>query len=205
MWPVWEYPRPWLQHGSCNHSSKYYGDWRGKTHSYVSLQFQIKQLLIFFTSSFFSQAQQINTRLQQSQVSPQRISMTLLPGEEKMVDMEVFAPTKGPLDLYILMDFSNSMADDLDNLKRMGKQLGEQIWNNRCVLCWGCQCGADETYFLQPHWLKSFQMTTPSALESLWTKWLSLRPIWGRTSKRENVTTKHRTTIKTLNAHFLFS
>uniref|UniRef100_A0A7N8YQ31 Integrin beta n=1 Tax=Mastacembelus armatus TaxID=205130 RepID=A0A7N8YQ31_9TELE len=65
--------------------------------------------------------------LQQSQVSPQQMSMTFLPGEEKMVDVEVFAPTKGPLDLYILMDFSNSMADDLDNLKRMGKELASLV------------------------------------------------------------------------------
>lgn len=62
--------------------------------------------------------------LQQHQVSPQLMSMSFLPGEEKMVDVEVFAPTKGPLDLYILMDFSNSMADDLNNLKRMGQELG---------------------------------------------------------------------------------
>uniref|UniRef100_A0A3Q2YF04 Integrin beta n=1 Tax=Hippocampus comes TaxID=109280 RepID=A0A3Q2YF04_HIPCM len=55
----------------------------------------------------------------ESQVSPQQMTMSFLPGEEKMVDVEVFAPTKGPLDLYILMDFSNSMEDDLDNLKRM--------------------------------------------------------------------------------------
>lgn len=67
--------------------------------------------------------QKINIKLQQSQVSPQLMSMTLLPGEKRLVDVEVFAPTKGPLDLYILMDFSNSMADDLKNLKRMGKEL----------------------------------------------------------------------------------
>lgn len=66
-------------------------------------------------------------QLLQSQVSPQLMSMTFLPGEEKMVDVEVFAPTKGPLDLYILMDFSNSMSDDLDNLKRMGKELGSKL------------------------------------------------------------------------------
>lgn len=53
------------------------------------------------------------------------MTMTFLPGEEKLVDVEVFSPTKGPLDLYILMDFSNSMADDLINLKKMGKELGE--------------------------------------------------------------------------------
>lgn len=67
--------------------------------------------------------------LLQSQVSPQLVNMTFLPGEERQMDVEVFAPTKGPLDLYILMDFSNSMADDLDNLKRMGKELGQ------CVGC----------------------------------------------------------------------
>lgn len=51
--------------------------------------------------------------------------MILLPGEEREIEMEVFEPAKGPLDLYILMDFSNSMKDDLDNLKRMGAELGK--------------------------------------------------------------------------------
>uniref|UniRef100_A0A8C7FQ30 Integrin beta n=1 Tax=Oncorhynchus kisutch TaxID=8019 RepID=A0A8C7FQ30_ONCKI len=39
----------------------------------------------------------------------------------------VFEPAKGPLDLYILMDFSNSMKDDLDNLKRMGAELADLV------------------------------------------------------------------------------
>uniref|UniRef100_A0A8D0AD78 Integrin beta n=1 Tax=Sander lucioperca TaxID=283035 RepID=A0A8D0AD78_SANLU len=72
-------------------------------------------------------SQAINISLQQSQVSPQQVSMSFLPGEEKLVDVQVFAPTKGPLDLYILMDFSNSMADDLDNLKSMGKELASLV------------------------------------------------------------------------------
>lgn len=79
-------------------------------------------------STFLSQKQQINMRLEQSQVSPQLVAMSFLPGEEKMVDVEVFAPNKGPLDLYILMDFSNSMADDLISLKNMGKRLGEHLY-----------------------------------------------------------------------------
>lgn len=88
----------------------------------------MKEYEILTLPPFFrAQKQQINMMLQQSQVSPQQISMSFLPGEEKLVDVEVFAPTKGPLDLYILMDFSNSMADDLDNLKRMGKELGEHL------------------------------------------------------------------------------
>uniref|UniRef100_A0A3Q2Z848 Integrin beta n=1 Tax=Hippocampus comes TaxID=109280 RepID=A0A3Q2Z848_HIPCM len=71
--------------------------------------------------------QLIDVRMAQSQVSPQQMTMSFLPGEEKMVDVEVFAPTKGPLDLYILMDFSNSMEDDLDNLKRMGQELASLV------------------------------------------------------------------------------
>ncbi|KAJ4940192.1 hypothetical protein JOQ06_026501 [Pogonophryne albipinna] len=71
--------------------------------------------------------QKINMALSQSQVSPQMMTMSFLPGEEKTVDVEVFAPTKGPLDLYILMDFSNSMADDLDSLKSMGERLAKSV------------------------------------------------------------------------------
>ncbi|KAG9350376.1 hypothetical protein JZ751_026731 [Albula glossodonta] len=66
---------------------------------------------------------QINVKLNQSQVAPQHMRMRLAPGEEHDVEMHVFEPTRGPLDLYILMDFSNSMSDDLDNLKRMGDEL----------------------------------------------------------------------------------
>ncbi|KAM9717001.1 integrin beta-4 isoform 2-T2 [Menidia menidia] len=71
--------------------------------------------------------QAIDTRIQQSQVSPQDVTMTFLPGEEKLLDVSVFAPVKGPLDLYILMDFSNSMADDLDSLKSLGNKLAAVV------------------------------------------------------------------------------
>lgn len=40
-------------------------------------------------------------------------------------NMDVFQPLESPVDLYILMDFSYSMSDDLDNLKSMGQNLGE--------------------------------------------------------------------------------
>lgn len=102
-------------------------------HHFFKVQFNvIHDNLYSFCFPLFTcatvQGVKINEKLQQSQVSPQQASMTFLPGETKMMDVEVFAPTKGPLDLYILMDFSNSMQDDLDNLKKMGNELGEQIW-----------------------------------------------------------------------------
>ncbi|KAF3704704.1 Integrin beta-4 Precursor [Channa argus] len=79
------------------------------------------------SSMMVEEALKINTYQQQSQVYPQKMSMTFLPGEEKLVNVEVFAPSKGPLDLYILMDFSHSMADDLNNLKRMGQELASLV------------------------------------------------------------------------------
>uniref|UniRef100_A0A8C7R9A8 Integrin beta n=1 Tax=Oncorhynchus mykiss TaxID=8022 RepID=A0A8C7R9A8_ONCMY len=81
--------------------------------------------------NYYSSCPQVNQKIdmlmKRSQVAPQDMSMTLLPGEEREIEMEVFEPAKGPLDLYILMDFSNSMKDDLDNLKRMGAELADLV------------------------------------------------------------------------------
>ncbi|NWH48231.1 ITB4 protein, partial [Fregata magnificens] len=65
----------------------------------------------------------INTFLQRTQVSPQGMFMRLRAGEEMSFNMDVFQPLESPVDLYILMDFSYSMSDDLDNLKSMGQNL----------------------------------------------------------------------------------
>ncbi|NWW85355.1 ITB4 protein, partial [Rhynochetos jubatus] len=67
----------------------------------------------------------INTSLQRTQVSPQSVYMRLRAGEEMSFNMDVFQPLESPVDLYILMDFSYSMSDDLDNLKSMGQNLAE--------------------------------------------------------------------------------
>ncbi|NXS57968.1 ITB4 protein, partial [Brachypteracias leptosomus] len=67
----------------------------------------------------------INVSLQKTQVSPQSMFMRLQAGEEMSFNMDVFQPLESPVDLYILMDFSYSMSDDLDNLKSMGQNLAE--------------------------------------------------------------------------------
>ncbi|NXK51981.1 ITB4 protein, partial [Chauna torquata] len=67
----------------------------------------------------------INTFLQRTQVAPQGMFMRLRAGEEMSFNMDVFQPLESPVDLYILMDFSYSMSDDLDNLKSMGQNLAE--------------------------------------------------------------------------------
>ncbi|NWJ00526.1 ITB4 protein, partial [Crypturellus undulatus] len=58
-----------------------------------------------------------------TEVAPQSMFMRLRAGEEMSFDMDVFQPLESPVDLYILMDFSYSMSDDLDNLKSMGQKL----------------------------------------------------------------------------------
>uniref|UniRef100_A0A8C3P2G0 Integrin beta n=1 Tax=Cyanoderma ruficeps TaxID=181631 RepID=A0A8C3P2G0_9PASS len=72
-----------------------------------------------------SQNFSINTSLQRTQVSPQAMHIRLRAGEEMSFDMDVFQPKESPVDLYILMDFSYSMSDDLDNLKSMGHNLAD--------------------------------------------------------------------------------
>ncbi|NXK17862.1 ITB4 protein, partial [Arenaria interpres] len=82
---------------------------------------------IVYTSSKMQTQQNfsINTSLQRTQVSPQSMIMQLRAGEEMSFNMDVFQPLKSPVDLYILMDFSYSMSDDLDNLKSMGQKLAK--------------------------------------------------------------------------------
>ncbi|CAJ0955661.1 unnamed protein product [Ranitomeya imitator] len=55
------------------------------------------------------------------------MSMRLRAGEEHTFEYRVFEPLDTPVDLYILMDFSYSMSDDLENLKNMGDKLANVV------------------------------------------------------------------------------
>ncbi|XP_019601156.2 integrin beta-4 isoform X4 [Rhinolophus sinicus] len=84
--------------------------------------------VVVMESSFeITEETPIDTTLRRSQVSPQALQVRLRPGEERHFELEVFEPLESPVDLYILMDFSNSMSDDLDNLKQMGQHLAEVL------------------------------------------------------------------------------
>ncbi|KAM6163519.1 LOW QUALITY PROTEIN: integrin beta-4 [Rhynchocyon petersi] len=76
---------------------------------------------------FRKQDNEIDLNLQRSQVSPQGLQVRLRPGEERQFTLKVFEPLESPVDLYILMDFSNSMSDDLANLKQMGRDLAQVL------------------------------------------------------------------------------
>ncbi|XP_008564328.1 PREDICTED: integrin beta-4 [Galeopterus variegatus] len=86
-----------------------------------------ESVLVMESSFEITEETQIDTTLRRSQVSPQSLRVRLRPGEERHFELEVFEPLESPVDLYILMDFSNSMSDDLDNLKQMGQNLARVL------------------------------------------------------------------------------
>ncbi|XP_047563100.1 integrin beta-4 isoform X2 [Lutra lutra] len=101
---------------------------RCNTHAeLLALGCRWESLVVMENSFEITEDTQINTNLQRSQVSPQGLRVRLRPGEEQHFEMKVFEPEKSPMDLYILMDFSYSMSDDLDNLKQMGERLAQVL------------------------------------------------------------------------------
>ncbi|XP_072795685.1 integrin beta-4 isoform X5 [Vicugna pacos] len=87
-----------------------------------------QESVVVMESSFeITEETLIDTTLRRSQVSPQGLRVRLRPGEEQHFELQVFEPLESPMDLYILMDFSNSMSDDLDNLKKMGQDLAQVL------------------------------------------------------------------------------
>lgn len=62
-----------------------------------------------------------------NQVSPRTSQITLRPGETVSIPLSVQLAMNYPLDLYLLMDLSASMRDDLDNLKELGGGIAETI------------------------------------------------------------------------------
>ena len=68
-----------------------------------------------------------------------------------------------PIDLYLLMDLSFSMRDDLDNLKRLGADLGMHIQSKYLIT---------QYVLMQLQQLLACPQTFPLALVHLWRKWL---------------------------------
>ncbi|KAM9750077.1 integrin beta-4 isoform 1-T1 [Dama dama] len=88
---------------------------------------RLESMVVMESSFEITEERQIDTTLRRSQVAPQALRVRLRPGEERRFELQVFEPLESPMDLYILMDFSNSMSDDLDNLKKMGQDLAQVL------------------------------------------------------------------------------
>ena len=61
----------------------------------------------------------------------------IVPGEPVTFTVNVTTLRNLPLDLYILMDLSNSMSDELDTVKSIAGQIGEfgisSAWLHTCL------------------------------------------------------------------------
>ncbi|CAF87199.1 unnamed protein product, partial [Tetraodon nigroviridis] len=66
---------------------------------------------------------EVNTTVSGTQVSPRDISVTLRPGSEASIVVEVKQLHRYPVDLYYLVDVSASMQENLDHLKTVGVAL----------------------------------------------------------------------------------
>uniref|UniRef100_F6PPW0 Integrin beta n=1 Tax=Monodelphis domestica TaxID=13616 RepID=F6PPW0_MONDO len=61
------------------------------------------------------------------QMTPQKISMNLRPGDKTPFRVQVRQVEDYPVDLYYLMDLSLSMKDDLDTILNLGTKLAEEM------------------------------------------------------------------------------
>ncbi|KAM6459175.1 integrin beta-6 isoform 1-T2 [Liasis olivaceus] len=62
-----------------------------------------------------------------TQISPQKITVFLRPGNEETIQINVRQTEDYPVDLYYLMDISASMDDDLNTIKELGSTLSKEM------------------------------------------------------------------------------
>uniref|UniRef100_A0AAX7SFC1 Integrin beta n=1 Tax=Astatotilapia calliptera TaxID=8154 RepID=A0AAX7SFC1_ASTCA len=61
------------------------------------------------------------------QIMPQKISLSLRPGDQTWFSLQVRQVEDYPVDLYYLMDLSLSMKDDLDTIRNLGTKLAHEM------------------------------------------------------------------------------
>uniref|UniRef100_A0A4W6F1B4 Integrin beta n=1 Tax=Lates calcarifer TaxID=8187 RepID=A0A4W6F1B4_LATCA len=61
------------------------------------------------------------------QIMPQKISLSLRPGDQTWFGLQVRQVEDYPVDLYYLMDLSLSMKDDLDTIRNLGTKLAQEM------------------------------------------------------------------------------
>ncbi|NXU94256.1 ITB3 protein, partial [Xiphorhynchus elegans] len=62
-----------------------------------------------------------------TQMSPQRIRLNLRPDDSQVFRVQVRQVEDYPVDIYYLMDLSNSMKDDLRNIQNLGTKLASEM------------------------------------------------------------------------------
>uniref|UniRef100_A0A667ZP29 Integrin beta n=1 Tax=Myripristis murdjan TaxID=586833 RepID=A0A667ZP29_9TELE len=67
------------------------------------------------------------TQYDVTQIMPQKISLSLRPGDQTWFEVQVRQVEDYPVDLYYLMDLSLSMKDDLDTIRNLGTKLAQEM------------------------------------------------------------------------------
>ncbi|XP_041673033.1 integrin beta-3a [Cheilinus undulatus] len=80
-----------------------------------------------------------------TQIKPQKIHLTLRPGDAKRFTVSVKQVEDYPVDLYYLMDLSYSMKDDLALLRTLGTELAETMRRTTSNLRMGFGAFVDKT------------------------------------------------------------
>ncbi|XP_068192612.1 integrin beta-3a isoform X1 [Antennarius striatus] len=80
-----------------------------------------------------------------TQITPQKLHMTLRPGETKRFMVSVKQVEDYPVDLYYLMDLSFSMKDDLARLRTLGNELAVTMGRTTSNLRMGFGAFVDKT------------------------------------------------------------
>ncbi|KAG9264477.1 integrin beta-3-like [Astyanax mexicanus] len=82
-----------------------------------------------------------------TQIQPQRIHLTLRPGDSKTFTVTVRQVADYPVDLYYLMDLSYSMNDDLASLRSLGSDLATAMGKTTSNLRMGFGAFVDKTVY----------------------------------------------------------
>ncbi|XP_008117348.1 integrin beta-6 [Anolis carolinensis] len=89
------------------------------------IEFPVSKVVIE-KNKFLSEGPQKNNS-DVTQISPQKLTVFLRPGNEETIQINVRQTEDYPVDLYYLMDLSASMNDDLKNIKVLGSTLSKEM------------------------------------------------------------------------------
>ncbi|XP_053116867.1 integrin beta-6 isoform X2 [Hemicordylus capensis] len=89
------------------------------------IEFPISKVLIHKNKPLTEGSQESNVHV--TQISPQKLTVLLRPGNEETIQINVRQSEDYPVDLYYLMDLSASMSDDLKTIKELGSTLSKEM------------------------------------------------------------------------------
>ncbi|XP_028399538.1 integrin beta-1-A-like [Dendronephthya gigantea] len=108
-----------------------------------------------------------------TKVKPQEVVIALRPGQKREFDISVRTPENYPVDVYMLMDMSYSMKDNLKSVETLGLDLGKEMLNitSRFRVGFGTMVDKPMLPFSQSsesYWIKQGQKDKTRPFSSPW-------------------------------------